>query len=199
VGSVVSFVDGVPHRSGYRNYRIRAVKGIDDYGMMAELVSRRISKGQLPDLFLVDGGKGHLSAVERVLDREQNPDAPEVVSIAKPDEIRQERWDKIYIPGRKNPLGLRGDHPVLLLLMRIRDEAHRRAITYHRRLRGRNLIESELDCVPGIGPKRKKLLLTHFKDIKAISTASVEELTGVPGINRPLAENVFSFFQDKEV
>lgn len=199
VGSIVSFVDGMPHSSGYRNYRIRAVKGIDDYGMMAELVSRRVSKGQLPDLFVVDGGKGHLSAVERMLDRKQNPDAPEVVSIAKPDETRQERWDKIYIPGRKNPLGLRGDHPVLLLLTRIRDETHRRAITYHSRLRRRNLIESELDCVPGIGPKRKKLLLRHFKDIKAISTATVEELAEVPGINRSLAQNIFSFFQNKEV
>jgi len=199
VGSIVSFVDGLPHRSGYRNYRMNAVKGIDDYGMMAELVERRVSKGHLPDLFLVDGGKGHLAVVKNVLDRKENPDAPEVISIAKQDKKQQEKHDKIYIPGRKNPVRIRADHPVLLLMMRIRDEAHRRAITYHRKLRGKNLKGSELDLIPGIGVKRKKLLLRHFKDINAVAEATVEALVSVQGINRTLAESIFSFFQGKEV
>ena len=199
VGSIVSFVDGLPHRSGYRNYRMNVVNGIDDYGMMAELVERRVSKGHLPDLFLVDGGKGHLAVINNVLDRQENPDAPEVISIAKQDKSQQEKHDKIYIPGRKNPIRLRGDHPVLLLMMRIRDEAHRRAITYHRKLRGKNLKGSELDLIPGIGVKRKKLLLRHFKDINAVAEATVEALVSVQGINRTLAESIFSFFQGKEV
>ena len=198
VGSIVSFVDGLPHRSGYRNYRIKVVNGIDDYGMMAELVERRVSKGHLPDLFLVDGGKGHLAVVKKVLDRQENPGLPEVISIAKQDKHQQEKHDKIYIPGRKNPIRLGADHPVLLLMMRIRDEAHRRAITYHRKLRGKHLKGSELDLIPGIGVKRKKILLTHFKDIHAIADATVESLVSVQGINRSLAERIFSFFQSRE-
>jgi len=196
VGSIVSFVDGVPHRSGYRNYRIRTVTGLDDYGMMAELVKRRLSKGQLPDLLVVDGGKGHLAAVMKVLEKEKG-DVPEVISIAKPDEKRQEKWDKIYVPGQKNPLRLGPDHPVLFLVMQVRDEAHRRALAYHRRLREKDLRESELDHIPGIGVKRKKLLLTHLKDIYAIAGASVDELAGIPGVNRALAENIFSFFRER--
>ena len=197
VGTIVSFAEGLPHRSGYRNYKIKAVNGIDDTGMMAELAERRLSKGQLPDLFLVDGGKGHLSAVKRVLDRQAVPERPEVVSIAKPDGNRREKCDKIYITGRKNPLGLKPDHPVLLLMMQIRDEAHRRAISYHRRLRGKKLTQSELDLVPGIGAKRKKLLLEHFKDISAIAGAGPDELTRIPGIDRILAQKVQLFFESR--
>jgi excinuclease ABC subunit C len=199
VGTIVSFIDGLPHRSGYRNYRIKAVNGIDDYAMMTELVERRVSKGQLPDLFLVDGGKGHLAVVKRVLDRQETLDVPEVISIAKQDDKRMERSDKIYAPKRKNPIGLRADHPVLLLMMRIRDEAHRRAITYHRRLRGKSLKESELDLIPGIGAKRKRLLLRHFKDINVVAEVTLDTLARVPGINRRLANNIFSFFHRKEV
>ena len=195
VGSIVSFADGLPLKSGYRNYRIKAVSGIDDYGMMSELVKRRLNRGQLPDLFLVDGGKGHLSSVKRVLDRQANTQIPQVVSIAKPDENRQEKYDKIYIPGRKNPLGLNADHPVLLFMMRIRDEAHRRAISYHRRLMRTNLMESELDLIPGVGPKRKRLLLRHFKEINAIAKAGPDALADVPGISSSLAKNIVLFFQ----
>ena len=199
VGTIVSFVDGLAHRSGYRNYRIKAVNGIDDYAMMTELVERRVSKGQLPDLFLIDGGKGHLAVVKRVLDRQETIDVPEVISIAKQDDKRKGKHDKINVPERKNPIGLRADHPVLLLMMRIRDEAHRRAITYHRRLRGKSLKESELDLIPGIGAKRKRLLLRHFKDINVVAELTQDTLAGVPGISRRLANNIFSFFHGKEV
>lgn len=206
VGSIVSFVDGHPHKTGYRNYRLKRVDGIDDYGMMAELVERRAAKGDLPDIFLVDGGKGHLSAVKKVVDRFSHPrrardggdpsgDVPMVISIAKPDKERQEKYDKIYIPGRKNPLGLRGDHAVLLLMMRIRDEVHRRAISYHRGLRRKALKESDLDLIPNIGSKRKRLLLTHFKSITAISKATQDDLAKVPGISLSLSQDIFSYFR----
>ncbi|NQU13672.1 MAG: excinuclease ABC subunit UvrC [Desulfobacteraceae bacterium] len=206
VGSIVSFVDGLPHKAGYRNYRLKVVEGIDDYGMMAELVERRLAKGDLPDLFLVDGGKGHLSTVKRVLDRKAHlvtvrngegtyQHIPEVVSISKPDEEKQEKHDKMYVPGRKNPVRLRGDHAVLLFMMRIRDEAHRRAISYHRKLRQKALRESDLDHIPNIGSKRKRRLLEHFKGINAISDASPDDLERVPGISRTLAKNIFSYFR----
>lgn len=194
VGTVVSFVDGLPKKSGYRNYRIKRVEGIDDYGMMAEIVTRRLSRGHPPDLFLVDGGKGHLLTVKRVIDQFHGSGAPDVAAIAKGDEQRGNS-DRIYIPGRKNPLSLRGDHPVLLLMMRIRDEAHRRAVSYHRRLRGKKYKKSELDRISSVGQTRKKLLLKHFGDVDSISRATVEDLVEIPGISPPVAKNILSFFK----
>ena len=197
VGTIVSFVEGLPHKSGYRNYRIKGVEGMDDYGMMSEVVSRRLSKGNPPDLFVVDGGKGHLLAVKKTMSTFPGPNALDVVAIAKADERRRSKSDKIYIFGRKNPLPLKRDDPVLLLLMRIRDEAHRRAITYHRKLRGKRYKESELDQIPGIGPKKRRLLLRHFGDVDAISGATIEDLVLVPGISQSLARNVLTFFSQR--
>jgi excinuclease ABC subunit C len=142
----------------------------------------------------VDGGKGHLLAVKKAVDNFPGLDAPDMVAIAKADEKRGSKTDKIYIPGRKNPLSLRGDHVVLLFMMRIRDEAHRRAISYHRKLRGKKFRESELDQIPGIGATRKRLLLKHFGDIYGISNAKLEDLVLVPGISRSVAENILRFF-----
>lgn len=209
VGTVVSFVQGQPHRAGYRNYRMKKDGDIDDYGMMAEMVERRIAKGGLPDLFLVDGGKGHLATVRRVVDQQmhvqpkgvgtvelpENFSVPEVISIAKPDDNSPGQRDKIYLWGRKNPLMLKADHPVLLLMMRIRDEAHRRAVMYHRKLREKDMTRSDLNNIPGIGKNRKKILLSHFKNIHEISKATIEDLEQVPGISRALAEAVFSYFR----
>jgi excinuclease ABC subunit C len=197
VGTVVSFVDGAPHRAGYKNFRIRTIETIDDYGMMAELVTRRLAKGDLPDLFLVDGGKGHLAAVKRVLEGAKEAGATDVVSIAKPDAARQERHDKIFVPGRKNPLSLKGDDPVLLLMMRIRDEAHRRAISYHRGLSGKRMQASDLDGIPGVGRKRRAILLKHFRDMEAISEAGLEDLLSVKGITRPVALSIVNFFRTR--
>ena len=197
VGTVVSFVDGLPNKSGYRNYRIKGVAGIDDYGMMSEVIARRLSKGNSPDLFVVDGGKGHLLAVKKAASRYAGGEGLDVVAIAKADERGRSKKDKIYISGRKNPLSLRGDHPIRLLLMRIRDEAHRRAITYHRKLRGRSLKESQLDQIPGIGDRRKNLLLKHFGDVRSLSHAKLEDLVLVPGINKSLAKNVLTFFSER--
>jgi excinuclease ABC subunit C len=208
VGTIVSFVEGAPHRAGYRNFRMRQEGIIDDYGMMAEMVERRLAKGALPDLFLVDGGKGHLATVRRVLNQqvhirsraagpeETNDDfsMPEVISIAKPDDPSRDPRDKIYLPGRKNPLMLKAGHPVLLLMMRIRDEAHRRAISYHRKLREKHLTRSELDHIAGIGKERKARLLRHFKTIDDIAEATMEDLARAPGISLSLAEVIFSHF-----
>ena len=200
VGVVVAFKDGEPDRGHYLNYRIKHIKGIDDYGMMAEIIERRIAGPPLPDLFLVDGGKGHLAAVKKVLDRKLDGSGasflPEVISLAKPDEILGEKYDKIYVPGRKNPVRLKSDDPVLFLMMRIRDEAHRRAVTYHRKLRSKGLTRSQLDGIPGVGKQRKKSLLKHFKGIDAISKAKVEELCTVPGINRDLALKIMAGLSD---
>lgn len=192
VGAVVSFVDGLPHKAGYRNYKIREVEGIDDYAMMSEMVRRRLAGDPPPDLFVVDGGKGHLQAVKRVVDQLLAEKGPALVAIAKGDEKGQK--DRIFIPNRKNPLALREGHPVQLLLMRIRDEAHRRAVGYHRKLRAKGLRLSDLDQIPGIGPKRKNLLLKHFGSLESIAAAEVEELSQVPGINSFLAEEIFRFF-----
>ncbi|MGD8985216.1 MAG: excinuclease ABC subunit UvrC [Desulfobacteraceae bacterium] len=197
VGTVVCFLDGLPHKSGYRNYKIKGIEGIDDYGMMSEVVSRRLSKGNPPDLFLVDGGKGHLLAAKKAMRNFHELELPEVVAIAKADERKKSKTDKIYIFGRKNPLSLSSEHPVLLLLMWIRDEAHRRAITYHRKLRGKRFKASELDQIPGIGPKKRKLLMGHFGDLMGVSEAKFDDLVLIPGISPSLAKNILTFFSER--
>lgn len=190
VGAVVSFVNGLPWKSGYKNYRIRTIEGIDDYGMMSELVSRRLSRENVPDLFVVDGGKGHLRAVLKVCENFSSigRPVPEAVAIAKGGQVGGS--DKIYIPGRKNPLAATADRQVLHLLMRVRDEAHRRAVGYHRKRRGKHLQESLLDGIPGVGAKRKKELLIYFGDMDALARATGEELGNVPGISPALAERI---------
>jgi excinuclease ABC subunit C len=193
VGTIVSFIEGRPHKPGYRNYRIKGVEGIDDYGMMSEVVSKRLSNKQPPDLFVVDGGKGHLLAVKKAMEKVGGQNQPDVVAIAKSDDRRKSGMDKIYILDRKNPLSLKEDHPVRLLLMRIRDEAHRRAIQYHRRLRSRGTTSSELDQITGIGPKKKGLLLSHFGDVTTICSADIQNLVAVPGISQALAKNILTF------
>ncbi|MBP1741755.1 MAG: excinuclease subunit, partial [Deltaproteobacteria bacterium] len=198
VGVTVSFVDGFPRRAGYRNFKIKGIEGIDDYAMMAEVIRRRLSKGSPPDLLVVDGGKGHLQVVKKAIDEMRTENPPELVAIAKGDQKGE--GEKVYIPGRKNPVKLRQDHPLLFLLMRIRDEAHRRAITYHRTLRRKAFTASELDQVPGLGPEKKQSLLRSFGTLSSIQNASIEELTKVPGITLSLAEGIKAALarQDKD-
>lgn len=194
VGTIVSFLDGHPDKSGYRNYRIKNVEGIDDYEMMAEMVTRRLSKKELPDLFIIDGGKGHLKLVERVLEDHRIKEPPELIALAK-ERDQGLKGDKIYIKGRKNPLRLNMDNPVLLFLMAIRDEVHRRAVTYHRKLRNKESSKSLLDEIPGIGPSKKKLLLKKFGHLDAVRKASEEELTGIKGISKSLAAGIKEFLK----
>ncbi len=193
VGTIVSFVEGRSHKPGYRNYRIKGVEGIDDYGMMSEVVFKRLSHGQPPDLFVVDGGKGHLLAVKNTIDEFNGQNKPDLVAVAKAHERKKSGMDKIYILGRKNPLSLKEDDPVRFLLMRIRDEAHRRAISYHRKLRSKSYRSSELDQISGIGPKKKTLLLKHFGDVDTICSATIQDLVAVPGISPLLAKNILTF------
>ncbi len=196
VGAVVSFIDGRPNKAGYRNFKIKRATGIDDYLMLAEVAARRIAHKDLPDLFLVDGGKGQLAVLERVLKGQVGERIPELAAIAKADKKRGEKADKVFIRGRKNPINLPPGDPVLLLLMRIRDEAHRRAITYHRKVRKADITASILDKIPGVGPARKRALLKHFKDLNAIFKASEEELASLKGLNAQVARNIRKFLDE---
>jgi len=197
VASLVTFVDGLPQKSDYRNYKIKEVQGIDDYAMIVEVIKRRLKKGKLPDLFVVDGGKGHLSMAQKTIDASGLESPPAVISIAKADRGKPGAVDKIYLQNRKNPLILARNHPVLSLLMRLRDEAHRRAVNYHRKRRKKKLSGSELDRISGVGPKRKKALLKYLGDLQSIARAEIGELQGVPGINQRIAKNIFDFFHKK--
>jgi excinuclease ABC subunit C len=167
--------------------------------MMAEVLARRFSMDDkqkpLPDLLVIDGGKGHLNVARDVLLGKGLQSKVELVSIAKDKENRS---DKIYRPGRKNPINLVRHSPVLFFLMQIRDESHRFGITFHRRLRRKSTLSSELDTVPGIGVSRRKILLKTLGSLAKIKKATHEELGAVPGIGPDLAAQIWSFFNTKQ-
>jgi excinuclease ABC subunit C len=195
VGSMVVFEKGRPAPSQYRKYRIKFAPSRDDYAMLSEVLTRRYKKvdaGQaLPDLLIVDGGKGQLNIAVAVLKALKLYGSFEVIGIAKKDPGRDDTEDKVYKPGRKNPVSLRKDQDVLLFLQRVRDEAHRSVITYHRKRRLTTYRRSVLDEIPGIGERRRASLLKHFGSLKRIRAASVEELTAVSGMTRQAAKAVF--------
>jgi excinuclease ABC subunit C len=195
VASVVSFRNGIPQRSGYRNYRIKQVQGIDDYAMIAETVIRRLKKDDPPDLLVIDGGKGHLTAAYRAVRALSLESSPDIVSIAKGARGEVGAADKVYIVNRKNPLMLSRSHPVLFFLMRVRDETHRRAIGYHRASREKGFLESELDGIRGVGPKRKRALLKYLGGMEAIAKARLEEIEQVPGIDQRTAGMIFHYLR----
>ncbi len=187
VGSMVRFVGGRPSNKDYRRYQIREVSGIDDYRMMREVVRRRyvrlVAEGKpLPDMILIDGGKGHLSAAQTACQELGMARIP-IVSIAKEHE-------EVFCPGRSDPLNLKRDDPAQYLLQRIRDEAHRFAIGYHKALRSKRIRSSALDDIPGIGPRKKALLLNRFFTVEKIRSLGVEELARVPGIGKSLAQDI---------
>ena len=200
-GSMVVFVKGVPRKSDYRHFQIRTVPGADDYAMMQEVLRRRFRRALetgeealppgkkrdesfsvLPDLLLIDGGKGQLNAALEVL-QEYGLDNLSVASLAK-------QREELFVPGQPDPIVLPRDSPALYLVQRVRDEAHRFAVSYHRTVRQRKGLASQLEEVPGIGPKRRQALLQHFGSIEAIRQASVDELAAVPGMTRKMAEQV---------
>jgi excinuclease ABC subunit C len=192
VASMVRFESGKPNKKKYRRFRIKTVLGANDYAMMYEVLSRRFKRAEqegweLPDLILIDGGKGQLNVAHEVLKELGFLGKVDFSSIAKG---REEEIDKIYIPGRKNPLPLSNTSRELLFLMRVRDEAHRFAIAYHKKLRTKKAFESELDSIPGIGKKRKTMLLEHFGSVSAIREATIEEISALPGMNRKTAEEL---------
>jgi excinuclease ABC subunit C len=194
VAGRVVFENGRPLKRDYRIYRPTTVSGPDDYATMNEVLSRRFAKAEdeepYPDLLLLDGGKGQLNIALAVLEDLGVSGRFDVVGIAKKDEARGDVHDKIYLPGRANPVGFGKEGDLLLFLQRVRDEAHRFAIGFHRRLRRKSGIRSQLDPIPGIGPRKKERLLRRFANVKQIRAASVEELMDVPGIHRRLAETI---------
>ena len=191
VGSLVSFVHGDKAAGRYRHYRIRSQDTPDDYAMMGEVLDRRLEKGlerdDLPDLLLLDGGKGQLQVAMAALARFDLGGRIDLVAIAKE---KAEEGEKLFRPGRKNPVLLPAHSPVLLYLMRIRDEAHRFGITFHRRLRGREQLQSRLDAIEGIGPKRKQQLLRTLGSLRRVAEADLDTLAAVPGIGPELARQI---------
>ena len=193
VASMVKFENGIAAKDGYRKFKIKSVEGPNDYASMYEVLSRRLERAdqqgwKLPDLILIDGGKGQLNIAQQVIFELGFIDKVDLASIAKGREEGES--DKIYIYGRKNPIMFSKNSEALFLLMRIRDEAHRFAITFHKQLRGKRALISELDGVPGIGAKRKKQLIKHFGSISKIREGSVEEIASLPGLNKKLAEEL---------
>jgi excinuclease ABC subunit C len=194
VAAMVVFEKARAKTSFYRKYRIKTVTEHDDYAYMEEVLKRRFNKGEAskpyPDLLMVDGGKGQLNialAVTRDLNLAEKFD---IIGIAKKDETKGETRDKIFKPGRANPLNFSKDGDLLLFLQRIRDEAHRFAISFHRKRRKKISLQSALDTIPGVGKKRKAALLQHFKSVKNIRAADSEEIGALPGFNRSVAESI---------
>ena len=212
VGSMVVFEDGQARSSQYRRFKIKAVEGVDDYAMMQEMVRRRFQRlgrargdgkaveeespskdgrgqsqtwGIIPDLVLIDGGKGHLNAVVEVF-LELGIDGVPLASLAKEQE-------EIFVRDTPESIMLPRSSPALFLVQRLRDEAHRFAVTYHQKSRTKKGMQSAMDLVPGIGPKRRRMLLRRFGSVKGVKDASLEELAAVPGMTRTLAQKVKEF------
>ena len=193
VGSMVVLEDGKPASSEYRRFKIRSVEGQNDFAMMQEVITRRFRRAiaddekfnKLPDLMLIDGGKGQLGAAQAAMKAFATSHLPDIPMIAL-----AKRIEEIFVPGKSEPIVLREDNPTLHTIQRLRDEAHRFAITYHRRLRQKSLSASVLDEIPNLGPKRKQALLRHFGSIEAIRAASLDGLLSVKGIPRSVAENI---------
>jgi excinuclease ABC subunit C len=208
VGSRVVFTSGKADRSSYRHYRIRTVDGQDDFAMLREVFLRRFrddnrSNEDLPDLVVVDGGVGQLNAVQEILAELGLIGSFDLVSLAKSRvhsdisalSIRKSD-ERIFLPGRKDPVVLRQNSAPLLLLTAIRDEAHRFAIGHHRKLRGKEGLASGIEAVAGIGPKRRTALLNHFGSLQRLKNATVEEIMAVPGFSLVIAETVHKGLHD---
>ncbi|MBN1164999.1 MAG: excinuclease ABC subunit UvrC [Candidatus Krumholzibacteriota bacterium] len=188
VGSMVTFENGKPLKSGYRLFKIREVEGVDDFSMLREILKRRFEslqtgKSRHPDLILVDGGRGQVTAGQRAME-ECGVGGISLIGLAK-------RNEEIYQPGKKDVIKLPSRSPVLKFLQRIRDEAHRFAVSYHRKLRSKGIRKSNLDEVPGIGEKRKLQLLVAFGSLERLRAASPEEIASLPGIGEKIAQKIF--------
>ena len=191
---MVVFEEGKPKPSHYRRFRIKTVSGANDYAMLQEVIKRRFKRSVksdvstpntwaiLPDLVLIDGGKGQLNSVLAAM-REVGVGSVPTVSLAKENEA-------IFVPQKREPIILPHSSPGLQLLQRLRDEAHRFALGYHQKIRKRQTFTSALDSIPGIGPKRKRTLLKQFGSVQAIREASIEELTTTKGMSKNLAQKV---------
>lgn len=230
VASMVVFVDGQPARSQYRTYKIRDLEGQDDFGAMFEVITRRyrsLAEGDeaeeevlpgvpgsevparkrstqtampVPDLVVIDGGKGQLNAALQAIDELGVGGAFDIISLAKArtsrdmldPEVRHSP-ERVFFPGAREPLVLPQDTETIFLLQQVRDEAHRVAIGFHRKVRGKRSLRSRLDAVPGIGPRRKAALLKHFGSLERLKTATVDEIATVQGMTRLAAQRVHEF------
>lgn len=198
VSAMVVFIDGRPKKSEYRKYKIKDVKGPDDYETMREVVRRRykrvlIEKLPLPDLIIVDGGKGQMSAAQDVLENELGLSIP-LCGIVKDE---KHKTAELLYGEPPTSVNLNRKSNEFYLVQRIQDEVHRFAITFHRQQRGKSLIQSELDGIPGVGAKRRQLLLTHFKSLPAIRNARVDEIIKL-GIPKNVAHNIIEHLNKKE-
>ncbi len=187
VGSRVVFVGGKPHKGAYRKYRVKGAGGADDTAMMGEVVerslARRIREGEEPpDLIVVDGGKGQVSAATAAAARVGLETVP-IIGLAKANEL-------VYVQGRKDALSLPRGGPSLKLLQRLRDEAHRFGLSYHRKRRGTAQLKSLLDEVPGVGPRRRALLIRRFGSAEAVAEATEGEIAALPGLGRATARRI---------
>jgi excinuclease ABC subunit C len=208
VASLAVVVDGEPASSEYRHYRVKTVSGSDDYAALREVLSRRLRRGiddsNLPDFILIDGGKGQLGVLTAVLDDLNLAGSIDVAGIAKSRVKANVRGhaverseERFFIPGRKNPVLLRRGSAALFLLERLRDEAHRFAITHHRKVRSKAQIKSSLAEITGIGPKRQRALLKYFGSLKKIKAASLDELRKMPGLPESVADQVYHHYRGK--
>ncbi|HHH42080.1 MAG TPA: excinuclease ABC subunit UvrC [Chloroflexi bacterium] len=210
-GSMVVFVQGVPRKGDYRRFTLRTVQSGDDYAALREVLTRRfrryaevrqrqarglpLNRGEaawalLPDLLLVDGGKGQLQVALEVLEAFDLVGQVPVVGLAKEAHTKSATDERLYLPGRSEPLALPPRSPALLLLQRVRDEAHRFALAHHRTRRRKAGLASRLEEIPGVGPVRRRRLLQHFGSLEALRAASVEEIAALPGIPRAVAEAI---------
>lgn len=193
VASLVRFVDGKPDRAGYRRFRIKHVEGVDDFAMMDEVLRRHFKRkleegSKMPDLVLVDGGKGQLNAALKALVDLGVPALP-LMGLAK-------RQEEIFLPGRSEPLVLDEHRPALRLLRAVRDEAHRFAVSFNRELRDRKIKESVLDDIPGVGPERKKALLIAFGSVAKLRHASAADIRAkVPGLGEHTAAAIVKWLE----
>lgn len=201
VGAAVRFVEGIAEPSMYRTYKIKTVEGQDDYSMLYEVIRRHLlrkkEEGSLPDLIMVDGGKGQLSVAIAALE-DLGLEGIEAIALAKERTRGGESvGDRLFLRGKKEPIPVEKAGDALRVLLHLRDEAHRVAISRHRRRRTARKLASPLDLIPGIGPVRKKQLLRHLGSLDAIKEASLEELSQVPGISISLAKRIRSFFDSE--
>jgi excinuclease ABC subunit C len=205
VASMAVVVDGEPIPSEYRHYRVKTVAGTDDYAALREVLCRRLRRGieesRLPDFIIIDGGKGQLGVLSTVIEDLEMAGRIDIAGIAKSrvkanvrGRVVERSEERFFLPGRKNPVILRRGSAALFLLERLRDEAHRFAITHHRKVRGKSQLKSSLDDIPGVGPRRQRALLKHFGSLKKIKAASLEELQVMPGLPRSIAEQVYRFY-----
>jgi excinuclease ABC subunit C len=201
VGSMVVFRGGEPDKSSYRHYRIRHVEGQDDFSMMREVLTRRYARvaageEEAPDLVLVDGGKGQLSVAVEVLE-EQGVGGCDVAALAKARSLggRQVKVERVFLPGAAEAIEVPEASYGFRLVTRVRDEAHRFAVSYHRKVRSKAAMRSPLLDVPGVGPVLARRLMEHFGGLNKVEQATRDELTAVRGVSRRLADAILVFFR----